>query len=314
MSTENDNRPDDRAEGGDHLPSETRRDPTTNGKLPKMAVVPFELISNRRLKPSTFRVVVMLLAHRERRPDHPNFDWAFPSQRTLAAELGLSESTARYHLAQLAVLGLIEIHPRTDLDPEFRGHRRARAYRFIDPPSDDGLERISSLFGLLDVSAFPTVRMSPTAISVTDDPSPARGSTVMGIAVELSQASRRTDSLNRPEEQTTEQTVFEDSRSHAENAASASRLPSDRQVDSPGGEGMKIPDEVLQAWQSWRGEPPSKGALSTLAYYVAQCGEATVIQQIRQAQTEDLPDAGALWIDLSRSIAFREQAETPSVP
>jgi len=77
---------------------------------------------------------------------------------------------------------------------------------------------------------------------------------------------------------------------------------------------MKIPDEVLQAWQSWRGEPPSRGALSTLAYYVAQCGEATVIQQIRQAQTEDLPDAGALWIDLSRSIAFREQAETRSVP
>jgi len=77
---------------------------------------------------------------------------------------------------------------------------------------------------------------------------------------------------------------------------------------------MEISGHVLEAWQEWRGEPPSKGALSTLGYYLARCGEAAVIQQIRQAQTEDLPDAGALWIDLSRSVAFREQAETPSVP
>lgn len=159
--------------------SNSREHPITERQQPQMAVIPYGVITDRSIRPATFRVYAALLAYVERRNGRSNSGWAYPAQATLARDLGLAEGTIRRHIDHLVKLGLVEVHPRKKLHPQFRGHPRARAYRIADHPKHEAEQTRQQPREI----APPTARRVAVGI----------GATATDRAVEQRQTARRTD-------------------------------------------------------------------------------------------------------------------------
>jgi hypothetical protein len=89
---------------------------------------PFEAIADASMKSHTFRLYALLCAYRRNKPSDELHGWAFPSQKTLAEDLGISTRQVRENLKKLQEAGWVDIYPRIKIHPDFSGHRSAKCY------------------------------------------------------------------------------------------------------------------------------------------------------------------------------------------
>jgi len=101
------------------------------------AALPWTAIQDRRLTGNELRMLAALYGHRRNRQGDRREGFAFASQATLSAEVGVSTRTGIRLLNALASIGWHRVTSRFEIDPDFKGNAKARAYEVGLEPNEE---------------------------------------------------------------------------------------------------------------------------------------------------------------------------------